>query len=31
MRDAIALYVYFRKTCRYPRLRAITRTVYCLL
>lgn len=29
--DFMALYRYFRGTCRYGRLRALWRAVYCLV
>ena len=29
--DLLALYRYFRGTCRYGRLRALWRAVYCLI
>lgn len=29
--DLLALYRYFRGTCRYGRLRAFWRAVYCLI
>lgn len=29
--EAVQLYRYFRRICRYGRFRAIRRTLYCLL